>query len=115
MLFRSEQARRLQDLHLAADRNRIPLLLMVDVIHGMKTTYPIPLAMGCSFDDELLAECAGMARREAAAAGVLPGTPSGSPSLSGRIPPVGASARAAIQSGPTRTARQSRRQRVFFI
>ena len=64
------QARQLQDLHLAADRNRIPLLLMVDVIHGMKTTYPIPLAMGCSFDDGLMAECAAMACREAAAAGV---------------------------------------------
>ena len=66
----AKQARHLQDMHLAADRNRIPLLLMVDVIHGMKTTYPIPLAMGCSFDDELMAECADMARREAAAAGV---------------------------------------------
>ena len=64
------QARRLQDMHLAADRHRIPLLLMVDVIHGMKTTYPIPLAMGCSFDDDLLAECASMACREAAAAGI---------------------------------------------
>ena len=66
----AEQAKQLQDMHLAADRNRIPLLLMVDVIHGMKTIYPIPLAMGCSFDDALLAECADMARREAAAAGV---------------------------------------------
>ena len=66
----AQQAKQLQDMHLAADRNRIPLLLMVDVIHGMKTTYPIPLAMGCSFDDDLMAECAGMARREAAAAGV---------------------------------------------
>ena len=66
----AQQARHLQDLHLAADRNKIPLLLMVDVIHGMKTTYPIPLAMGCSFDDELMTECADMARKEAAAAGV---------------------------------------------
>lgn len=66
----AEQARKLQDMHLAADRNKIPLLLMVDVIHGMKTTYPIPLAIGCSFDDSLAAECAGMARREAAAAGI---------------------------------------------
>ena len=66
----AQQARHLQDMHLAADRNKIPLLLMVDVIHGMKTTYPIPLAMGCSFDDELMAECADMARKEAAAAGV---------------------------------------------
>lgn len=66
----AKQAKQLQDLHLAADRNRIPLLLMVDVIHGMKTTYPIPLAMGCSFDEGLMTECAAMARREAAAAGV---------------------------------------------
>ena len=66
----AKQARLLQEMHLAADRNRIPLLLMVDVIHGMKTTYPIPLAMGCSFDESLLAECADMARKEAAAAGV---------------------------------------------
>ena len=66
----AKQARHLQDQHLEADRNHIPLLLMVDVIHGMKTTYPIPLAMGGSFDDALVAECADMARREAAAAGV---------------------------------------------
>ena len=66
----ASQARQIQERHLAADRNRIPLLLMVDVIHGMKTTYPIPLAMGCSFDDSLMAECADMARREAAAAGI---------------------------------------------
>ena len=66
----ARQAKQLQDMHMAADRNRIPLLLMVDVIHGMKTTYPIPLAMGCSFDEDLMTECAAMARREAAAAGV---------------------------------------------
>ena len=32
------QAKALQDRHLAADRNRIPLLLMLDVIHGLRTT-----------------------------------------------------------------------------
>ena len=64
------QAKALQDKHLAADPNRIPLLLMLDVIHGLRTTYPIPLAMGCSFDDDLLAECADMARKESAACGV---------------------------------------------
>lgn len=50
--------------------NRIPLLLMLDVIHGLRTTYPIPLAMGCSFDDDLMAECADMARKESAVCGV---------------------------------------------
>ena len=64
------QARALQDMHLAADPKKIPLLLMLDVIHGLRTTYPIPLAMGCSFDEELMAECADMTRRESAACGV---------------------------------------------
>ena len=64
------QARALQERHLAADPKKIPLLLMLDVIHGLRTTYPIPLAMGCSFDDDLMAECADMARKESAACGV---------------------------------------------
>ena len=66
----ARQAKALQDRHLEADPHRIPLLLMLDVIHGLRTTYPIPLAMGCSFDDGLTAECAGMARKEASACGV---------------------------------------------
>ena len=64
------QAKALQDRHLAADPKKIPLLLMLDVIHGLRTTYPIPLAMGCGFDDTLTAECADMAREESAACGV---------------------------------------------
>ncbi len=66
----AKQAKALQDMHLAADPKKIPLLLMLDVIHGLRTTYPIPLAMGCSFDDGLMAECADVARKEAAACGV---------------------------------------------
>ena len=66
----ARQAKALQDRHLKADPKKIPLLLMLDVIHGLRTTYPIPLAMGCSFDDELLEECADVARKEAAACGV---------------------------------------------
>ena len=66
----AKQAKALQEMHLAADPKKIPLLLMLDVIHGLRTTYPIPLAMGCSFDDELTAECAEMARKESSACGV---------------------------------------------
>ena len=66
----AKQAKALQDMHLAADPKKIPLLLMLDVIHGLRTTYPIPLAMGCSFDDDLVAECADMARKESAVCGV---------------------------------------------
>ena len=64
------QAKALQDRHMESDPHRIPLLLMLDVIHGLRTTYPIPLAMGCSFDDALMTECADMARAEASACGV---------------------------------------------
>jgi len=66
----AKQAKALQDMHMSADPKKIPLLLMLDVIHGLRTTYPIPLAMGCSFDDDLVAECADMARKESAACGV---------------------------------------------
>ena len=65
-----KEARKIQELHLAMDRNKIPLLLMMDVIHGYRTIYPIPLAMGASFDPELMAECAEMAAKEATAGGV---------------------------------------------
>ncbi len=60
----------IQDRHLAEDRNKIPLLFMMDVIHGYRTIYPIPLALGASFDPELVRECSEMASREAAAGGV---------------------------------------------
>ena len=60
----------IQDKHLAEDRNKIPLVFMMDVIHGYRTIFPIPLAMGASFDPELVAECSKMAAREASAGGV---------------------------------------------
>lgn len=66
----ASQARLLQEKHLAADPHRIPLLLMLDVIHGLRTIYPIPLAVGCSFDDALMEDCARVAGREASASGV---------------------------------------------
>ncbi len=60
----------IQDKHLAEDPNKIPMLFMMDVIHGFRTVYPIPLALGCSFDPELAGECSRMASKEATASGV---------------------------------------------
>lgn len=60
----------IQQQHLEADRNKIPLLFMLDVIHGYRTVYPLPIAMGASFDPKLAEECAAMAAREASASGV---------------------------------------------
>ena len=64
------EMRKIQDKHLANDRNKIPMLFMMDVIHGFRTIYPIPLALGCSFNQETVAECSRMAAVEASAGGV---------------------------------------------
>lgn len=66
----SREMRIIQKEHLEKDRNRIPILFMMDVIHGFRTIYPIPLAMGCSFNTEVVTECSRMAAKEAVAGGV---------------------------------------------
>lgn len=65
-----EETRNIQDKHLKEDRNKIPLLIMMDVIHGYRTIYPIPLGLGASFDPELVKACSKMAAKEASASGV---------------------------------------------
>ena len=66
----AENAIKIQKKHLEDDRNKIPMLFAMDVIHGCRTIYPIPLAIGASFDPELAEECTRMAAKEAAADGV---------------------------------------------
>ncbi len=66
----AEEMRLLQKMHLDGDRNKIPMIFMMDVIHGYRTIFPIPLALGASFNPEMVKECTRMAAREAKAAGV---------------------------------------------
>jgi len=65
-----ENMLKIQREHLENDRNKIPIVFMIDVIHGYRTIFPIPLALGCSFDEEIAAECSRMAAKEASANGV---------------------------------------------
>jgi beta-glucosidase len=51
-------------------RLKIPLLFGQDVIHGYKTTFPIPLAEACSWDLEAMQLSARTAASEASASGV---------------------------------------------
>ncbi len=51
-------------------RLRIPLLFSLDVIHGYKTIFPIPLAEAASWDLAAIRLGAHVAAREAAAAGI---------------------------------------------
>jgi beta-glucosidase len=51
-------------------RLRIPLLFGLDVIHGYKTTFPIPLAEACSWDLEAIKLSARIAATEASSGGI---------------------------------------------
>ncbi len=48
----------------------IPLLVGLDVLHGLRTQYPLPLGEAASFDPDLAREVARAAAREAAAIGI---------------------------------------------
>src|SRR6184192_1295481 len=58
--------------HVAVTESRlhIPLILGLDVIHGYRTTFPIPLGEAASWDPEAAESTARAAAREAAAAEV---------------------------------------------
>lgn len=48
----------------------IPILFGHDVIHGYRTTYPIPLALACSWNPELVRQASEVAAQEAYACGI---------------------------------------------
>ncbi|MCK9629650.1 MAG: beta-glucosidase BglX, partial [Bacteroidales bacterium] len=60
--------RKIQELAIQS-RLKIPLLFGLDVIHGYRTIFPIPLAESCSWDLALLEKAARVAAKEAAASG----------------------------------------------
>ncbi len=66
----AKDMKEIQNSAMAVQPHGIPLLFMQDVIHGYRTIYPIPLGMGCTFDEDLVEECARMAGKEAAVSGV---------------------------------------------
>jgi len=56
----------------AVERSRlkIPILFGLDVIHGHRTVYPIPLGLSATWDPDLAQRCARMAAVEATADGI---------------------------------------------
>jgi beta-glucosidase len=65
----TERTRKWQEVAMQS-RLKIPLLFGQDVIHGYKTTFPIPLAEACSWDLNEITLTARIAATEASAAGV---------------------------------------------
>ncbi len=68
--FGLERLAALQRLAVDHSPHRIPLLFTLDVIHGHRTVFPLPLALACSWDPDLVRRTARVAAAEAAAAGV---------------------------------------------
>jgi beta-glucosidase len=58
--------------HVAMEKSRlqIPLIYGLDVIHGYRTEFPIPLGMAATWDPELVQQAARVAAREASASGI---------------------------------------------
>jgi len=65
-----EEVNRVQEIAVKESRLGIPLLLGLDVIHGYKTIFPIPLALASTWDPEVVRRAAEIAAREAAAEGI---------------------------------------------
>jgi len=66
----AEQTNRLQRIAVEETRLGIPLLFGMDVIHGYRTIFPIPLAQACAWDTGMVRAIETVAAREARAAGV---------------------------------------------
>lgn len=61
---------RLQHIAVEQSRLHIPLIFAYDVIHGFRTTFPVPLAMAASWDPALVEQAQSVAAQEASAAGI---------------------------------------------
>lgn len=65
-----KDVRAVQKIAVEETRLGIPLIIGFDVIHGFKTTSPIPLAEAASWDLEAIKNSAEVAAKEAAASGI---------------------------------------------
>jgi len=65
----AEETRKLQELALQS-RLKIPMIFGLDVIHGFRTTFPIPLGETATWDLALMEKSAHIAATEAAAYGI---------------------------------------------
>jgi len=65
-----EKIYEVQKIAVEKSRLGIPLIFGMDVIHGYKTTFPIPLGLSSSWDMEMIEQTARVAATEASADGV---------------------------------------------
>ena len=66
----AEETKRLQKIAVEESRLGIPLIFGLDVVHGYKTIFPVPLAMASSWNVDAVELAARTAAEEASAAGL---------------------------------------------
>ena len=65
-----DKVRQAQNIAVNDSRLHIPLIFGLDVIHGHRTIFPIPLGLSCTWDTVLIEKSARTAAREASADGL---------------------------------------------
>ncbi len=65
-----EQVRKLQEIAVTQSRLGIPLIFGMDVIHGYKTAFPVPIAEAASWNMQTIEQAARISATEASAAGI---------------------------------------------
>ena len=70
-IYGPDKLRQAQKLAVDESRLGIPMIFGSDVIHGYKTTFPIPLGISASWDMELIEKSAQIAAKEATADGIF--------------------------------------------
>ena len=70
MLQDPQKVNELQRIAVEESRLGIPLLIGLDVIHGFRTVFPIPLAEACAFEPDLFERTARVAAKESRTQGV---------------------------------------------
>ncbi|MGV3530419.1 MAG: beta-glucosidase BglX [Flavisolibacter sp.] len=66
----ADKIRQAQELAVNGSRLKIPLIFGSDIIHGYKTTFPIPLGLASSWDMNMVRRSASVAAHEASADGL---------------------------------------------
>jgi beta-glucosidase len=64
------EIRALQKAAMEKSRLRIPVIFALDVIHGYRTTFPVPLAMAATWDPDLVERASRLAAEEASTDGI---------------------------------------------
>lgn len=66
----AEKAIAIQKNYIKNNPHDLPMILMADIIHGFRTIFPIPLALGCTWDKEAVSEMASVSALESSVSGL---------------------------------------------